>query len=243
MLAAAAIGGYLWIAERAPADAATPPSRTEDSPTPRSASTPAPQVVDEPCPHPFVPVGRGSTWRYALRVPGAEEMEAVLTATSALREGDTWTIDYQGTTVRATERYQRRCTADTADEPWGLAAAIGFRQVEAPWQTRARYLIDFEEDTVIEVQFPTLSAGEPTWRRIPRHRRVHVAGRERVDVPAGSFDALHLTTEEDTRPGAPAAIMEQWLAEGVGLVRMTTRASPTSELAAEQVLVEFTGPD
>lgn len=214
---------------------------TEETPgATGSTSSPSPgaqTVAAGPCANAYMPVVRGASWTYELSEPAGTVYTDTVTAVEDL--GFTITTDFD----RLTKRTDWACTAQgltALTYGSGPAASLSVGGLQA----------SFETTDVNGVTLPAdLSAGD-RWRQTfqlsgrldvgGERTRVagsvdyvlHARGDEKVDVPAGTFDALAVDTDItlDLVPasgglGIPLTLElhgVQWFARDVGLVRSET---------------------
>jgi len=214
------------------------------------AAMPVPALVPpvrRVCAHPYLPIGEGASWTF--RVSGGDGRGAVL---STLRVRVIRTIGQEISAEIEARRGDQsdvstiRCSDDRADEPWQLAL-VPFGAGVRPFSL-LRDLTAGETSTATFERPSFVRHGETAAIEVTRHTVVH--GEETVSVPAGTFRAIHLSHEEHVpmpemlgQPlgGESISRVDDWLAEGVGLVRRAI-FDEHGAVTAEQVLVDFVPP-
>jgi hypothetical protein len=144
----------------------------------------------------------------------------------------------------ASDRAVLTCADDLADEAWSLLAA--------PVGPRARPHALAAALPIGRVLTSTAMHERPSFERpgaqdlVEIQRRSEVRAEETITVPSGTFLALRVRHVDEAPPlrlpgrSAPidaTVVMEDWLAEGVGLVRRVVYAGP-EDVAAELVLID-----
>ena len=202
-------------------------------------------------PPPYFPLRVGATWEYATaqshvdltKLPGADSVERV-TAVRRRRGGIEAEIEsrwghgpWSRHVVRVTQEGQEADmqVASSAGEVRTLARRGFYLPAPLPPGRRWEYEIEY----VAAMQHAHLRG------------RGEVVGNERVVVPAGAFDTVHIErvtrnhVEIETSPGMPPLppldseqIDDEYYARGVGLVQSRTRTK--TGYGASRVLVRFT---
>jgi hypothetical protein len=255
VLALVMLGVGLWAATRT-APTSVRPGRHGHPPT---SSTPSEEgraeanELDQPhaarsvCAHPYLPLGEGASWSYRLSGPeGQGAVVSILRVVAVRDAGTQLEARIEARRLSQVDVSTIRCGDNQADEPWQLALvpySERFRPFPLPRDPGAL------ESSMATFERPSfVRRGETETVRVTR--RTATLGEETVTVPGGTFVATHLSHEEATPtpvlPGGAAggesvSRVDDWLAEGVGLVR---RAMLDAEgnVIAEQVLVEFVPP-
>ena len=195
-----------------------------------------------PCPHPYLPLAEGARWDHVVRA-GRTKTRARTTIGRIEKTATSWRAPVE---VRSGERVLRgtaECSTHGAFMDMGALHAVGGAEGlrvasdlrsaghEGPLLAGADA---FLPDTAWTVGLATLvSAGDSLTKRstVRAELRFRRLADERVETPAGDFDAAHLVaestgTEESVIMGrsVPARSLapwrvELWLAPGVGEVK------------------------
>ena len=201
------------------------------------------------CPSAWMPMLRGAEWTYrntagervTLQVSGADSRNGFVIATidtlAPVAAGEK--SEGTGEPVLQTTFL---CTADGLDLPFGEAVTAGRMRIETMKQegttlpTPAKLV---PGATWTSSRTLRITAGDHISRS--RIASTHTAGgMEKVETPAGTFDAMRIDVElsvtsivDSPRSTSVAGSLlptkgssHQWFAKGVGLVKMTTEVSP-----------------
>jgi hypothetical protein len=222
-------------------DAAPPPAALAFRPPKEDPETAAPPPP-LPCPHPYLPLVEGARWEHSRR-SGRSRTRVTTTIGRLEKSASAWRAPVEIESGDDILRGAAECTADgafadlvalhAAAETGDLRVASDARSAghEGPLVPHGAA---FAPDAAWTLGLATLvSAGDSLTKRstVRSEMRVRRVADERVETPAGAYDAAHLvaeatSTEEAVLMGrtvpprtlAPWRV-EVWLAEGVGLVR------------------------
>ncbi|MEQ8722160.1 MAG: hypothetical protein RID81_12815 [Sandaracinaceae bacterium] len=223
-----------------------------------------PALVLEPegpqaeCGHYLIPeVGTHLRYRWSQSRP-EQSITMHMRSMSAreLADGEvevTWLVQVDGEEGQRQQlRRMTRCApGGSAEEPWfGVLEELG---LEAPllgeparwrWPAQLSRGVRFEGTAVFDASRAHAAAPDgEEGRTLLRVTRQHeVDGRERVEVPAGAFQAWRVTYEEEQRFGergerGPGTM---WIAPGVGLVKL--RAENAAGIIMTMELLGVTAP-
>jgi len=225
---------------------------------------PAPEVlveeVGEParCDHFLIPeVGTHLRYRWSQSEPEQSvTMHIRGMRARELADGEvqvTWLVQVDGGEGQRQQlRRETRCAPGrSAEEPWfGILEEVG---LEAPllgeparWRWPAEFSrgTRFEGTAVFDASdaFARAPAGEEGQTLLRVTRRHEVDGRERVEVPAGAFQAWRVVYEEEQRIGGTGerGPGTMWVAPGVGLVKL--RAENAAGVVMTMELLGVTSP-
>jgi hypothetical protein len=144
--------------------------------------------------------------------------------------------------------YEEAITDAKADGKGTVVTVVRTKGGKEEWRstfrvTRAGFDMLASGGVTYEQPLPFLKAGakagdewEYTYARPPTafHCRLKVVGPEKVEVPAGKFDAVRVDAAESNslvgaaNPNGPAFESSCWYAPGVGLVRQVWRGQETT---------------
>ncbi|MGF1469558.1 MAG: hypothetical protein ACFCGT_25840 [Sandaracinaceae bacterium] len=232
------------------ATAEAAPARSEGSPVVPDTDPPSTHdeaddlaLADGGCEHPFVPSRPGTVRRYVWR-QSDEGLEASLSleALDVRRRRDGQRLVRWRARVQETQDDERLGAAVLsaacrpgvdAEEPWFgvLERSLGLTPGDGAsrwrWPVRLAPEVRFEGTATFdpadaEMAVPEGAEDAEVLQVVRRHT---VEARERVEVPAGTFEAWRIAYEERHAFGehGETGTGELWVAEGVGLVKSAAR--------------------
>jgi hypothetical protein len=197
------------------------------------------------CAHPFIPSRPGTFAKFRVAATGATNVSSIYEyrALDAHADADALAVRWQlsvrderKATPARTFQEMRRCYANrTAEDPWsGYLMGVAAREQTGErwrWPTALHRGDHFGGEFAVH-------PGRGPIAQLGFARTHEVGARERVDVPAGQFDAWTVHVRERVRAGTTEDQIEGtlWMTERVGLVRAVLR-SP--KLTLEQQLLEY----
>jgi len=215
--------------------------------SPRAAAAPRESArwtaTNDVCPHPLVPAGVGASWRYRTTAPALSEhsTERVLRVESARRSGEQWRLVWDNEVSGHHTREELGCDGESADEPWN--PVIGYER-DRSFPVAAIYPDGVATLATVVLHFaglPTLDG--PASGEIRRTTRT--MGREVLETALGLLDCVHLRHEDEVAMvsrSLSTRFIDQWLSEGIGLVRAEVRERATDDAMAVDELIEHTAP-
>lgn len=174
--------------------------------------------------HPYVPSRVGMRVRLRSTHSSGAAVTFELAVISSEASADGRLVQYEVTLQdRVIGRVQRRLTEEGAEDPWfGYAPWLaGLVQSPTTWSIPYELAPDVTFAGEVRLLLPGLQATDPA-TEIVTTRTMRVRARERVDVPAGAFDAWRIDVSEEQHGSGgirTARSGTMWLARGPGLVR------------------------
>lgn len=241
-------GGFVvWAVT---ADSSRPPVESpEDKPRIKAGASRGPpartdaegatEAATGSCGHPFIPTSVGAWRRYRLHAGGAETATLTMRATEVRDVGKELEVSWHlrvDSKLFGTMRYRstRRCDpGGAAQEPWFATTAGGFgiELVDQSW----RWPRSLRNGLQFGGTSRLVRAGHGDDEPAGRVEREHtVLARERIDVPAGSFEAWRVAVVERSEGDIGEATWRRtvWVAREVGLVR-SVLSTPQGEIRHE----------
>jgi hypothetical protein len=173
------------------------------------------------CPHPFMPLGAGTTWTYRV----ADAREVTLTVKSVVERAG-WRI----ATVDSDEGEERIAEVSFTCSPDGLDLQIAAAFSGATETLRSEGVALLPAAKLADGASWTSSRTSSSGRTLFDHV---AAGLEDVTVKAGPFHALRVDVTARGKASTGAAHL--WFAKGVGLVKLAVDGGPGAELVRYDV--------
>jgi hypothetical protein len=186
-----------------------------------------------------------------VRASGAST-EATLRVVAREPETARFTIEAERALVHAgqrslltTDRSVVACSDDLAEEPWSLAVAVLGPRARPHVLPAALPVGRMMASTAVHERASFERPG--SLDRVDVRRRSEVREEDTVAVAAGTFRAVRVRHVDEapplvvpglTTPVDATVVKDDWLAEGVGLVRRVVYVGQGTAIAAEQVLLD-----
>jgi hypothetical protein len=180
--------------------------------------------------HPLFDTAVGTTRTYSMNLDG-NAGELTMALTELARDGEarvaTWEFSFGLTGGPAVpSRVERRCDERGAEEPWfGYGMDTMLRLENQTWRWPDVLSPDLAFGGEVDGVVGTL--------RLTATREHRVVRREHVQVPAGSFDAWRVETNDAPAAGGEPHRSTWWVVEGVGLVRSVQQVDADTTLTQE----------